>query len=732
VSHSLKDSVSIATDNLLYEFGPFLLAPHARQLSRNGELVSLAAPEFELLLLLVRNPGRVVEKIEIMQAVWPDVEVEENNLTVRMSSLRRALGETRGHHPYIQTVPGRGYCLITQVKELSAQANTATINSQPVPELPVEKTTSTGSTVGRRSRRFGLYALLLVALLSAAVIYAVLWWQRSAESQVSVQTMKISRVTYTGRAQSAALSPDAKTIAYVERDGELNSLWLQRVGTNTPLQLLPPAKLLYRDPAFSPDGNTLYYSKCEPTCRLHKMPVLGGVQTALPIRADCPVVFSPDGKKMAYAHVGLLPGRGIIPRLLVANPDGTGEEELHARSDANAYQGSIPAWSPDGKTIALPISTTENGKRFVKVIGIGVADRKESTLISQPWRRIADIAWSTDGSSLIVVGVAQSSSPENDGQLWRVPLNGGEPHRITNDLNNYRNLGVSTDGRTLMAVQLHWTSDLWIAPADNPAAGVPVTRGTIDRHDGDFGVAITPDNRLIFVSNLSGRRDLWSVNDDGSGLRQLTDVLHSDSNPVVTPDGRYIVFESRRDGAHSIWRVDVDGRHPMRLTHGSYDTNAVCSPDGKWVFYEADAERGPKLRKVSIDGGEPIPLTEDFAQRPTISPDGKTIAYHRIDEKRKRWVVFMPAQGGAPVKLMPVPKNFGNVMHWTPAGDAIAYRESATGGIWKMPIDGTPPSEVLNTRGGRVHYFRYSHDGRRLVYASGPTISDVILITKFN
>ena len=101
-----------ATDNLSYEFGPFLLEAHARRLSRNGEAVSLAAPEFEILLLLVRNHGEVVEKQEIMTAVWPDVEVEENNLTVRMSSLRRALGERKDYHPYIQTVTGRGYCLI--------------------------------------------------------------------------------------------------------------------------------------------------------------------------------------------------------------------------------------------------------------------------------------------------------------------------------------------------------------------------------------------------------------------------------------------------------------------------------------------------------------------------------------------------------------------------------------------------------------------------------------------
>lgn len=746
MSHSLEDSVSTTPDNPLYEFGPFVLDPHARRLSRNGEAVSLAASEFELLLLLVRNRGRVVEKSEIMAAVWPDVEVEENNLTVRMSSLRRALGETKGYHPYIQTVSGRGYCLITQVKEFPAPTHTTTkaainveqtVSEQAVPHGPVEAHRSQFSFAAVRDKLrlkgVRLYALLLITLLAAGAIYAVLRWQRNKESQTSAQSIKMSRVTHTGRAASAGLSPDGKTIAYIERNGELSSLRIQRVGTNNYLEILPPAKVYLRDPTFSPDGNTLYYSKCDGGCRVNKIPVLGGVETALPIRADCPVTFSPDGKRMAYLRTVVVEGSGAATSLLIANPDGTNEQEINSRSERNAYQGGTPAWSPDGKTIAFSIVAYQDNRSFMKVVGIGVEDRKETTLTTQRWPYISDVLW-PDGDDLIILGREVGSTPESKMQFWRVPLSGGEPRRITNDLNTYINLASSSDGRTLLAVQVHSTAGLWIAPSGNLSAAAPLTRGTVDRRDGDLGLAIMPDGSIIYASGLSGNLDLWSINSDGSGVKQLTDTVHTDAFPAVTPDGRYIIFESNRERAHNIWRIDADGRNPIRLTRGSYDDQPVSSPDGKWVIYVSQeaGTRIPKLRKVPIDGGESILLTDEFAQNPIISPDGKTIAYHRIDLQRKRWIVFIPVEGGAPIKEMPVPKNFGSVMQWTPTGDAITYKDNSLSGLWKMPIDGTPPTEMLDLRGDRLHYFRYSHDGRQLVYASGPTMMDVILITNFN
>src|SRR5947209_18137543 len=91
----------------IYEFGPFRLDPADRVLLREGQVLALTlTPKgFDLLLVLVRNAGRVVGKDELMREVWPDTFVEENNLTVTISALRKILEEGSSGQPYIQTVP---------------------------------------------------------------------------------------------------------------------------------------------------------------------------------------------------------------------------------------------------------------------------------------------------------------------------------------------------------------------------------------------------------------------------------------------------------------------------------------------------------------------------------------------------------------------------------------------------------------------------------------------------
>ncbi len=108
--------------NVLYEFGPFQLDPPERLLLCDGQPVSLTPKAFDLLLVLVDRSGHLVEKEELLRTVWPGSFIEEGNLAVTISLLRKALNDDRGHHRYIETVSKRGYRFVAEVKRLDDSA----------------------------------------------------------------------------------------------------------------------------------------------------------------------------------------------------------------------------------------------------------------------------------------------------------------------------------------------------------------------------------------------------------------------------------------------------------------------------------------------------------------------------------------------------------------------------------------------------------------------------------
>src|SRR5215211_6854271 len=102
----------------IYEFSGFQLDPVKRLLWKiDGTPVSLTPRVFDTLLYLVEHHDSVLDKERIMEAVWPDSIVEENNLAQAISKLRQIFGETPGSHSYIVTVPGRGYRFVAEVNE---------------------------------------------------------------------------------------------------------------------------------------------------------------------------------------------------------------------------------------------------------------------------------------------------------------------------------------------------------------------------------------------------------------------------------------------------------------------------------------------------------------------------------------------------------------------------------------------------------------------------------------
>src|SRR5688572_12379688 len=98
------------------QFGTVTLIPDERLLSKDGHPVSLTPKAFDLLVVLTANPGRLLTKEQLMQAVWPDATVEESNLAYHVFAIRKALGESADSDRYIETVPKRGYRFVAPVR----------------------------------------------------------------------------------------------------------------------------------------------------------------------------------------------------------------------------------------------------------------------------------------------------------------------------------------------------------------------------------------------------------------------------------------------------------------------------------------------------------------------------------------------------------------------------------------------------------------------------------------
>ncbi|HEX6279847.1 MAG TPA: transcriptional regulator [Pyrinomonadaceae bacterium] len=153
-----------------YEFGEFRIDVGRRLLLKRNERLNLTPKAFDTLVCLVANAGEVVEKDELMERVWPETVVEENNLNQNISSLRRVFGEKRGDHRYIATIPGRGYKFVADVR-------TAPVTADDAPSSESEPT-----FVKRYFRSNSLRIGLAVFLVAFAVLAIYLAFRQDPES----------------------------------------------------------------------------------------------------------------------------------------------------------------------------------------------------------------------------------------------------------------------------------------------------------------------------------------------------------------------------------------------------------------------------------------------------------------------------------------------------------------------------------------------------------------------
>src|ERR1051325_5935434 len=177
-----------------------------------------------------------------------------------------------------------------------------------------------------------------------------------------------------------------------------------------------------------------------------------------------------------------------------------------------------------------------------------------------------------------------------------------------------------------------------------------------------------------------GRRDIWMMATDGTGRQRLTANAGSNRHPALTSDGRYIVFQTNRNGNPQVWRMDSDGRNPRALAT-AYSYFPQITPDNQWVIYGSEYQDRPGIWKVSIAGGEPVQLVSEDVNSYALSPDGKSLAYDYYDEQKKRSVIAVKALGGGEgVKIYDFPEwPIIKIEQWTKEGLLYLVRNRAEG-----------------------------------------------------
>ncbi|MEQ1644039.1 MAG: hypothetical protein ABL959_11390 [Pyrinomonadaceae bacterium] len=615
----------------------------------------------------------------------------------------------------------------TAILDITASPNEAATRAQISTAEQTAVFRSEGGDAPKRGFDKRLLAVPILLIIVGGVVFGVyklFIWRGTTGGLSNAANMKITRVTATGKANRAAISPDGNYIVHSMDDAGKQSLWIRQTATGSNVQILAPAAVNYWGITFSRDGNYIYFVSRDVgagTGTLARIPVLGGAPSTLITDVDSAVTFSPDGQQFAFFRWNQR--REENTGLWIANSDGTGERRLAFRTRPEGLLGA-PAWSPDGKVIACAVGGLEPTGGYITVVAISVADGVEKPFTSQRWSMLGAsngrLGWV--GTNSLVMNAPEQGSGDN-AQLWQISYPGGQTQRLTRDLNDYDDVSLTRDGSSLVTVQSDRQTNLWLAPEGDARQARQLTFGKGSEGE---GLCWTPDNRIVYVSQVSGNQEIWIMSAAGGDQKQLTNDPQADILPAVSPDGRYIVFLSGRSGTLSLWRMNMDGSGAKQLSGKEARIfQPLIGTDSRSVIFRAEDNN---TWKVPIEGGEPEP-----AKAGDVDGRWAGLGYTAKDAdgiSRRNLTIW---QGGEPQRFE-IPQTVANIFpRFRSDGRAVYYVDAPTGvsNIWSFPLDGGQPKQVTNFQSEQIFAFAYSPDGKQIAVTRGSQTNDVVLLRDF-
>jgi Tol biopolymer transport system component/DNA-binding winged helix-turn-helix (wHTH) protein len=717
-----------STSTHCYVFDGFEIDTENRTLRRDGTGVPLTGKVFDILAVFAENPGRLLEKDELIEKIWHSAFVEEGNLARNVSTLRKALGDTGKDHKYIATVQGRGYRFLADVVKKDGATASEAIEEKA--STGISKNENPPDNIKTHSliyQRPWLISLAGVCLIGAIVVaFRFEGFKLRVKSMPSFDQIRQAKLTQDGNVYGGVISPDGQYLAYVKISANRRALCVRQMATGSVLELQPPhPETSYWATAFAPDNSFLYYVQKEHDAdygNVFRIPLLGGQPHKLASYANGGLTVSPDGRKLAFTRIDRQNGRSAI---IVIDNDG-GNEQTVGTADLDSMFYSLD-WAPDGNSFVYSVKRDEANRKYWYLAEIPATGGTERMIGNPSDSEILMAKWLPDKSGLIVNAVDDATRHP---QLYAVSYPDGARNRITGDLNNFNGFSMTADGKSIVVPQINSNRQIYYLPNGNTDRSAQISNGTEKHFD---SVTWVGNEYLVFDEDENSSFDnfnIYRMRLDGTDVEQMTFGPGNNTQPAISPDGSTVAFVSSRSGKRQLWKMSMDGRNVTQLTDIPNDVvRPIFAPDGTKVFFTVSVAGQCHIWQVPVSGGTPAPFIDADVYRWAVSPDGAYLAYSAFDQESKtvRTRIQSLNQNKVERVLDISPETW---MEWSGDGKALYFNTAKDGAqnMWQQPLDGSKPQPVTAFNNQQVFRFKWSPDGKSLACIRHSTTYDAVML----